>query len=376
MVIEWVDLVMRQTRLIGAIGWILMAVAWSAPELREFESMDRDKDGRLTKDELPVELRGFFEQVDRDGDGFVSPQEDQRVRAVLKKRTESPPREGVQKLKDLDYVGGGNQRQMLDLYLPKERGRKPLPVVCWIHGGGWRQGSKDRAQQLERLVATGKYVGVSIGYRLTDEAHWPAQIHDCKAAIRWVRAHAEEYGLDADRIAVWGASAGGHLVAMLGVTTGDESMEGSLGSHLDQSSGVSCVVNFFGPSELLVMDEQGSVMNHASAESPESLLVGGAIANQPERARNASPIHHAGKGDAPMLLVHGTEDKLVPYQQSLKLSTSLNTAGIHAPLITVKGGGHGGGFGPAVNTFVVQFLAQQLLEERGETRSVTVEVGE
>jgi len=224
-------------------------------------------------------------------------------------------------------------------------------------------------------VATGKYAGVSIGYRLTDEAHWPAQIHDCKAAIRWIRAHADEHGLDAERIAVWGASAGGHLVAMLGVSGEDSALEGPLGPNLRQSSSVSCVVNFFGPSELLIMDEQGSVMNHASKDSPESLLVGGAIADHPEAARNASPVHHVKKGGAPMLLVHGTADKLVPYGQSVKLSKSLEDVGVMAPLITIEGGGHGQGFGPSVDAVAVQFLGQQLLGESGRIQSQTLRKG-
>ncbi|MBK1826375.1 alpha/beta hydrolase fold domain-containing protein [Haloferula rosea] len=353
-----------------------ISVAWSASELPPFEALDKDRDGRLSKLELPVELQGFFDKVDRDGDGFVSRLEDRGVRAFLRKQADAPPLAGVEVVKNVDYVGDGNTRQMLDIYRPKVRGDAPLPVVCWIHGGGWRQGSKDRARRLEELVATGNYAGVSIGYRLTQEATWPAQIHDCKAAIRWLKANAEEYGLDASRVAVWGASAGGHLVAMLGVSQEDPKLEGKLGEHLDESSSVRCVVNFFGPSELLVMDEQGSVMNHSGPNSPESLLVGGPIAQFPEVAKEASPIHHVDGKAAPMLLVHGTSDKLVPYGQSLKLSKALQSADVEAPLITIKGGGHGNGFGRSVDRVVAQYLGQQLLGEAGRVGSQEFRTGE
>ena len=352
------------------------SVAWCASELPTFESLDKDRDGRLSKSELPIELQGFFDKVDRDGDGFVSRLEDRGVRAFLRKQADAPPLAGVEVVKNVDYVGDGNPRQMLDIYRPKARGDEPLPVVCWIHGGGWRQGSKDRARRLEELVATGKYAGVSVGYRLTQEATWPAQIHDCKAAIRWLKANAGEYGFDASRVAVWGASAGGHLVAMLGVSEGDPKLEGKLGEHLAETSGVRCVVNFFGPSELLVMDEQGSVMNHSGPNSPESLLVGGPIAEFPEVAKEASPIHHVNGKAAPMLLVHGTADKLVPYGQSVKLAKALIESDVDAPLITIEGGGHGNGFGPAVDQVVTQYLGRQLLGEPGETRSQKFRVGE
>lgn len=365
---------MRKTTLwICSCLWVINP---ASGEVTEFDKMDANRDGRLSREELPVELRGFFENVDQDGDGFVSRSEDARVRAALKRRGGSAPRAGVERKRDLDYVGKGNPRQKLDLYLPKERTSEPLPVVCWIHGGAWRQGSKDRAGQLERLVASGGYAGVSIGYRLTDEAHWPAQIHDCKAAIRWIRAHAKEYGLDPDRIAVWGASAGGHLVAMLGVSNGDEALEGELGPHTGFSSDVACVVNFFGPSQLLQMDEEGGSIRHSAPNSPESLLVGGPIHENPEVARNASPWFHVSKGDAPMLLVHGTEDRLVPYSQSVKLSSKLSEVGTSAPLLTVEHGGHGQGFGPTVEKEVLQFLGQQLLGKSGKTVSRTIGRGE
>lgn len=134
---------------------------------------------------------------------------------------------------DLAYAGTENLRQRLDLFLPKNRDAgKKLPVLVFIDGGAWQAGSKEDGRgQVMRFVAEGKCAGVSIGYRLSQEAKWPAQIHDCKAAIRWIKAHGEEHGMDGERIVVWGASAGGHLVAVLGTSAGVAEMDGKLGPH-------------------------------------------------------------------------------------------------------------------------------------------------
>ncbi|MGH7202399.1 MAG: alpha/beta hydrolase fold domain-containing protein, partial [Planctomycetaceae bacterium] len=142
--------------------------------------------------------------------------------------------------RDVPYAGTDNPRQRLDVLLPKEpAGEKPLPVVVFIHGGGWRNGAKERGlRELVPLVESGEYVGVTIGYRLSGEAKWPAQIHDCKAAIRWIRANAAKYHFDPDRIGVVGTSAGGHLVALLGTSGGVEALEGNLGSHDEAGSRV------------------------------------------------------------------------------------------------------------------------------------------
>ncbi|MCS7032436.1 MAG: alpha/beta hydrolase, partial [Phycisphaerae bacterium] len=155
-----------------------------------------------------------------------------------------PP--GTRLLEDLSYVPEGHPRQKLDLYLPPKP-ETPLPVVVWIHGGGWSSGSKDNPPAV-RLTSQG-YAVASINYRLTDSATFPAQIHDAKAAIRWLRAHADHYGLDPARIGVWGASAGGQLALLLGVGADVPELEGTLGEHRDQSSRVACVVDYFGTVE-------------------------------------------------------------------------------------------------------------------------------
>ena len=154
-----------------------------------------------------------------------------------------------------------------------------------IHGGAFRMGSKNMGVgEVIDLVGSGDYAAVSINYRLTNQEIWPAQIHDGKAAIRWVRANAEKYHLDPERIGVIGGSAGGHLVAMLGTSGGDPTLEGDVGPHKGVSSKVVCVVDQFGPSDFLAMGG-----NHDSAGSPESVLIGGALQENKEKAGQPRP---------------------------------------------------------------------------------------
>lgn len=354
--------------------------AQDRPEPSErFDRWDRNGDGKLVREELPAPLRRNFERVDRDGDGFISRKEDALVsnRNREPRGGESP--EGVEVFADIDYAGTDNPRQKLDLYLPEERAEnsEPLPLLVFIHGGGWRNGDKASGRQrVLSFVRSGNYAAASIGYRLSGEAQWPAQIHDCKAAIRWLRGNAEDHGIDPDRIAVWGTSAGGHLVAMLGVSHGVEELEGAIGDHVTESSEVTCVVNFFGPSDLLTMGDHPSRIDHDAPDSPESLLVGGALQDHPEKAKSAAPLHWVSSDDEPSLIVHGTADMLVPYPQSVALEKALEEAGVPTVLLTVEEGGHGQGFGPTVQQAVTTFLAHHLLGEEEVPEDGTVAKGE
>lgn len=347
-----------------------------------FAEWDKDKDGKLVKEELPLPLQKNFARVDRNQDGFISREEDEAVRGKGgpgKGKKDPATADSITRVENLDYVGTGNPRQALDLFLPKDHSgdSEPLPLIVFIHGGGWAKGDKaSGGRRITEFVESGDYVGASVGYRLTDEAQWPAQIHDCKAAIRWLRANAAEYGIDPDRIAVWGTSAGGHLVAMLGVTGDVAGFEGEVGSNLDTSSEVTCVVNFFGPSELLTMSDHPSRIDHDAPDSPESKLVGGTLQENPDIAKNASPIHWVSAADEPSLIVHGTKDELVPYPQSVDFEKALEKAGVTTVLLTVEGGGHGGGFGPAVDAAVKDFLNHHLHGKDSELDDKTIAAGE
>lgn len=249
---------------------------------------------------------------------------------------------------DIFYAGTKNSRQTLDLYLPvktKQAHSKKiaLPLVVWIHGGGWRNGSKESAKVphlLPRILSTGRYAGASINYRLSGEEKWPAQIHDCKAAIRWIRANAVQYNLDKERIAAWGSSAGGHLVSMLGTTNGLGEYEGNIGKWHKFSSKVQAVINYYGPSALLLMDDYPSKIVHSAPNSPESQLLGKPILTLPTLAKNASPFHQIVNGHPPFLHFHGTKDPLVPHNQSVILHQKLLTHGNSSTLISVKERGH------------------------------------
>ena len=321
-----------------AVGAFLASAQERTPEAL-FKLWDRNEDGKLVLSELPPNAKPIFRKVDTNEDGAISPAEH---KAFLTRRPAPRAPQGVKVLHDLPYADTDNPRQRLDLVLPEKRiGNEPLPLVVWIHGGGWRNGDKRSGiNRVAPIVTTGRYVGATIGYRLSGEAQWPLQIHDCKAAIRWLRAHAKEYGIDPKRIAVWGSSAGGHLVSMLGVSGEVEVLEGKLGKHLDQSSRVQAVVNYYGPSALLLMSSKPSRIDHDAKESPESQLIGAPIQTVKEKTRQASPLTHVTRDDAPHLHVHGTDDPLVPFHQSQIYHAALKKAGVESTLITVKDGGH------------------------------------
>ena len=264
----------------------------------------------------------------------------------------APPKtpEGTTVYRDLSYVTNGHERQRLDLYLPKEG--KKLPLLIWVHGGAFRAGNKEglRLNQLD-FLAMG-YAVASINYRLSQHAIFPAQIEDCKAAVRWLRANAQKFNLDPNRFGAWGSSAGGHLVAMLG-TAGD-TKPFDVGENLNVSSRVQAVVDFFGPTDFLQMDEHRlpDGMIHNRPDAPESLLIGGSIQENREKVVKANPITYITKGDPPFLIVHGDADPLVPHHQSELLEAALKKANVPVLFYTVKGGGHGGFNDPKVRELV------------------------
>ncbi len=247
----------------------------------------------------------------------------------------------VEAVFDQPYAGTENPRQRLDLYLPEVRTTdQPLPVIVYIHGGGWSGGDRiEVGSSLGLMIAQGNYVGVSVGYRLSNEAKWPAQIHDCKAAIRWLRGHAREYHLDPDRIGVWGTSAGGHLVSLLGTSGGVEELEGDLGEFTGQSSRVACVVNFCGPQDFMLPLTYHNGQPDKRDAAVEGLL-GGDIVSKHDAAVEASPVTYITPDDPPMLTAHGTKDLRVAFIQAEKLDAELKKAGVSHVFIPVTNGGH------------------------------------
>lgn len=264
--------------------------------------------------------------------------------------------EGTKIHYDLSYVSNGHERQKLDLYVPDAV--EPLPLILWVHGGAWLSGSKDDPVPLAYLEAG--YALASINYRLSPDAQFPAQIQDCKAAVRWLRAHATRYGLDPNRFGAWGNSAGGHLAALLG-TTGDVDAF-DVGEHLGASSRVQAVVDYFGPTDFVQMDAHRTPngLVHDAADSPESRLIGGPIQENKGKVARANPITYVTKDDPPFLIIHGDADSIVPHHQSVLLEAALKQAGVPVSLYTVAGGGHGDFTDPNLRRQVRAFLATHL----------------
>jgi acetyl esterase/lipase len=333
----------------------------SADEARlrpAWQALDKNHDGKVTLDELPPMLAFAMKLHDFDKDGAISLAEYVDFDLDPNAEGHQPLPANVKMTADLPYADTADPRQKLDVYLPKQPTvRGPLPVIAYIHGGGWSTGSKVLGRAfLARLVDGGRFAAVSIGYRLSWQATWPAQIDDSKAAIRWIRAHAREYNLDPDRICLFGVSSGAHMAVKVGLTNGVAAAEGKLGPNLRQSSRVQCVIDELGP-----MDLRNS---GAGATNPIVQLLGGTSTEKPDLARDASPILDAHAKAPPTLIIAGNKDPFVPYQQSVALDEALRKAGAPVLFQTVDGGGHGdfGKARPAVEERIRLFLEQNFYD--------------
>ena len=227
---------------------------------------------------------------------------------------------------DMPFTFPGGITRYFDLIIPDGNPRD-IPLLIWIHGGAWIGGEKRVHQEFERFLYRG-FAVLSIDYRFAQEAPFPAQIIDCKTAVRWARAIAENFGYNADRIIVGGNSAGGHLAALMGVTNGVA--EYDQGEHLDFSSDVQAVVDMFGPVNL-VPEELPSL-----AEVLSTFLQ-----DDPQKIRDASPIQRITGAEPPFLIMQGEKDPTVPLDQSVRFYEALRSAGVEAELCTVPGAGHG-----------------------------------
>jgi len=264
--------------------------------------------------------------------------------------------EGIRLVPSIDYAETGSKRQTLDLYLPKETGnREKLPLIVYIHGGGWMVGDKNQAKwRMQAFMESGEYAVASVNYRLSGDDLWPAQIHDCKAALRWLKAHADAYGYDKDRFILVGVSAGGHLAAMLATTEGRSDLAGTVGKHLKEGDDVAAAVVICGPTALIPLKETNEAEPHKGGPLIRRLL-GATAQEQPELARSASPLVHVSKRSAPMLLVYGEEDPLVTLDHGVQFHDALREAGANSVLIRVAGAGHMDLVTPEAGRMIGQF---------------------
>ena len=241
-------------------------------------------------------------------------------------------------VRDLEYASIDGHRLLLDLYSPEQE--EGAPLLVWIHGGAWRAGSKS-SMPLSALVEEGWAVA-SVDYRLTPVARFPAQVHDLKAAVRFLRARASDYGLDAEKIVIAGNSAGGHLAALVGVSNGHQDLEGSVGRHLGESSEVQGAVSYYGASNLTSILEQSTPHGLGVRIPALQLLLGAQPEDDPEIARLASPLFHVDASDPPLLLIHGDQDPQMPINQSHELDGRYQELGLSTQLEVVHGAAHGG----------------------------------
>ena len=257
--------------------------------------------------------------------------------------------------RNLEYAQAGGQSLRLDIYSPRHPAGK-LPVVVWIHGGAWNSGSKDFCPI--GFMAAQNLAIVSMDYRLDTVAPFPAQLYDCKAVIRWLRANAEKFNLDENHIGIFGASAGGHLALLLATTADQPQLEGEVGGNLGFSSRVQCVCAFYPPTDLnrLVTDPK----IRADANGEVAKLIGGAVAQNVDKANFASPLFYVDKHCAPVFLLHGGADTLVPSEQSRIFYAALKQASVEAQLEIIPKQGHGIIAPPPVAQKIYQFFNQHL----------------
>ena len=242
------------------------------------------------------------------------------------------------KVSDLVFAEVDGRELLLDLYLPPAS--NPSPLIVYVHGGAWRAGSKD-SMPLTALLGAG-YAIASVEYRLTPEARFPAQVHDIKAAIRFLRGNQDRYPYDGRKVAIAGSSAGGHLAALVGVTNGTAELEGSVGAHLDQSSEVQAIIAYFGASNLLTILDQSTPHGLGVRKPALQLLLGGQPEQQRELAMLASPVFHVDRSDPPLLLLHGDQDRQMPINQSHELHGKFKSLGLSVALHVLHGADHGG----------------------------------
>jgi acetyl esterase/lipase len=248
-----------------------------------------------------------------------------------------PRAQAAREYKDLVYATVDGKDLRLDLYLPA--GDQAPPLLVWVHGGAWSGGTKAGVPGafVEHGIAT-----ASLDFRLSTEARFPAQVHDIKAAIRYLRAKGAQYGYRSERIAIGGASSGGHLAALVGVTNGHRDLEGTVGEHLDRSSDVQAILDYFGASNLLTILAQSTPFGLNMRRPALERLLGALPEQTRALAELASPVSHVDAKDPPLFLIHGDQDPQMPINQSHELQGAYAKLGLDVQFDVVHGAAHGG----------------------------------
>lgn len=274
---------------------------------------------------------------------------------------------------DVDYVGDRITGHTLDIHLPKN-GQVPFPVIVCIYGSAWFSNNSKAttfSTGLGQVLLKEGFAVVNINHRSSSDAKFPAQIQDVKAAIRFIRGNSAVFSLDSNFIGITGWSSGGHLSALTGTTNTTKEdkigglnvdIEGSLGMFKQVSSRVNAVVDWFGPTDFLIMDSCGSSFKHNEEKSPESSLIGGAIQENKDKVALANPISYVNKTNPPFLIFHGDKDPLVPHCESIRLYEKLQKEGVKSELVIIAGGGHGPG------VMIEKYYDKMVLFFKGEVK--------
>ncbi|MEK6261260.1 MAG: alpha/beta hydrolase [Planctomycetota bacterium] len=298
------------------------------------------------------------------GDEKATPAAPSKPTAPAAPQVKLPP--GVKMERDISYVPNGDEAQKLDLYLPEKPAARPLPLIVHIHGGAWMGGSKFPCPVVG-MVAKG-YAVASVEYRFSQKAKFPAQIQDCQAAIRWLRANSKPHNIDPERVGVVGGSAGGHLSALVG-TAGGKKAFAPIGGNDEQSDRVQAVCDIFGPANFSTVVQQAdddknvrNIFKFNSPSDPYSQLIGVSLDADKQKTDAVSPVHYVSKDSPPMLILHGTHDALVPYAQSEEFAAVLKEKGVEVWLQKLPGSGHGGAAfaKPAVVALMQNFFDKHL----------------
>ncbi|MCF6175846.1 MAG: alpha/beta hydrolase fold domain-containing protein [Victivallaceae bacterium] len=278
---------------------------------------DNDGDGKISRSEFKWRSL-VFDKLDVNKDGYLDKPE-----LLAAKRMPKVPK-GTEVYSNIVYANIDGKALKLDIYVPQNSTASPL--LIWIHGGGWKTGSKEHVNRAFISLTQHGFAVASIDYSLLGLPGMLKIIHECKGAVRFLRANAKKYGIDATKIGVGGGSAGGHLAMLLGTSGGIPELEGTIGGNLEQSSKVQAVVDLFGPSDFTAMS--GIIKKRHKHQS--SAL-----------AKLLSPATHVGWNDPPLLIYHGSDDRTVPVEQGVIIDRKYREAKLESTLHIIDGAGHG-----------------------------------